>query len=209
MSKVSVIDSNAKELEQIALPEDFNQINGHNFYLQIKSYLSETRANTAKTKTRAEVRGGGKKPWSQKGRGTARSGSRRSPIWVGGGKAFGPTKRNYFQKINKKQRKLAFHYAIAEKASNSQLFAMDKIEVVSGKTTDAKAFLNNFPNAKDILIVANFENIDEKTFLAFRNISNAYMIDPKELNVYMLSAYSNVIFQKDVFENIMKENQDG
>ena len=107
MSKALIIDDNLSAMNEMALPASFAGINAHNFYLHIKSLQASYRANSAYTKTRAEVRGGGKKPWGQKGRGTARSGSRRSPIWVGGGKAFGPTKRNYDQKVNKKQKKIS------------------------------------------------------------------------------------------------------
>jgi large subunit ribosomal protein L4 len=204
MSKAIVIDDKVKELEKLDIPSAFGEINSHNFYLQVKSFLAGTRANTARAKTRAQVRGGGKKPWSQKGRGTARSGSRNSPIWVGGGKAFGPTKRNYFQKINKKQRKLAFNYVINEKASNDNLFVIDSLDIKSGKTKDANAFVSKFKNSKDVLIVVNLDSINEKTFLAFRNIPKVYLVDSKELNVYLLSAYQSVVFQKEIFENITK-----
>lgn len=204
MSQAILIDDKVKQLETLEIPSDFGEINSHNFYLQIKSFLSATRANTARAKTRAQVRGGGKKPWSQKGRGTARSGSRSSPIWIGGGKAFGPTKRNYFQKVNKKQKKLAFNYTINEKATNNQLFVIESLSIDSGKTKDASTFISKFKDAKDILIVINFDAINEKTFLAFRNLPKVYLVDSKELNVYLLSSYHTVIFQKEIFENITK-----
>jgi large subunit ribosomal protein L4 len=203
MSKAIVIDSQVKELEKIDLPKSFGEINSHNFYLQVKSFLAATRANTARAKTRSEVSGGGKKPWAQKGRGTARSGSRTSPVWVGGGKAFGPTKRNYFQKVNKKQKKLAFQYALNEKAISNNLFVVENIDT-NGKTKEAKAFISSFSNIKDVLLVVDFDKVNEKTFLSFRNLTNAYMIDEKELNVYLLSAYHAVVFQKEIFENIVK-----
>ena len=85
MSKAIVLDENLQASDSINLPDSYSKINPHNFYLYIKAYQAAIRANTAKAKTRAEVSGGGKKPWRQKGRGTARAGSNRSPIWVGGG----------------------------------------------------------------------------------------------------------------------------
>ena len=116
MSKAIKLDNNFKVSGEVELPQSYNDINPHNLYLYVKSYQAALRANTAKTKTRAEVSGGGKKPWSQKGRGGARAGSNRSPVWVGGGKAFGPTQRNYNLKVNKKQKRLAFEYALMQKS---------------------------------------------------------------------------------------------
>ena len=204
MSRAVVIDNQANTINTIELPKEFGEINSHNFYLQVKAYLAAARANTARAKTRAQINGSGKKPWAQKGRGTARSGSRTSPIWVGGGKAFGSTKRNYLQKVNKKQRKLAFDFALNQKANNGHLFVIENLKIESGKTKDAQRFIANFKDAKDVLIVVDFHTIDEKTFLACRNLSNAYMVDSKELNVYLLSAYHSVIIQNEVFENLTK-----
>ena len=104
------------------LPENFNGINSHNLYLYVKSYMAKLRANTARVKNRSEVSGGGKKPKAQKGSGGARWGSKRSPLFVGGGQIFGPTKRNYNQKVNKKQKILALSYALNEQAANNNLF---------------------------------------------------------------------------------------
>ena len=103
MSKAIVLTKKfAKSKTKYDLPEKYDEINSHNLYLYVKSYLSALRANTARVKNRSEVRGGGKKPKAQKGSGAARWGSKRSPLFVGGGQIFGPTKRNYNQKINKK-----------------------------------------------------------------------------------------------------------
>ncbi len=203
MSKAVVLDQNLSQTGEIELPASYNEINPHNLYLYVKSYLAGIRANGAKAKTRAEVSGGGKKPWAQKGRGGARAGSIRSPIWVGGGVAHGPkNNRNYYQKVNKKQKKLALRYALNEKAQNGQLFVMDSITVESGKTRDAAAILKKL-NVRDALVVK--ENIDEKTSLAFRNLPNCYLIDPSELNAYFAAAYHTIIIEKPVLEKIIKE----
>jgi large subunit ribosomal protein L4 len=99
------------------------------------------------------VSGGGKKPWAQKGGGRARAGSTRSPIFVGGGVAFGPkNNRNYNQKVNRKQKKLALYHAIAELAANDKLFVMENITIESGKTKDAKAFVDGL-GQRDVLVV--------------------------------------------------------
>ncbi len=177
-------------------------INKHNLYLYVKSYLSSIRANTASVKNRSEVRGGGKKPWAQKGGGRARAGSKRSPLFVGGGQIFGPTKRNYDQKINKKQKMHALKYAINEQAKKENLFVVDKIEVSSGKTKDAKAIFDKL-NQRDILIVV--ESLDEKTYLAFRNIQKCYMIEKNELNAYLIAAYRSVLIEKKVLDSLTGE----
>jgi len=185
------------------LPKAFLEVHPHNLYLYCKAYASGLRANTAQTKTRSDVRGGGKKPWAQKGGGRARAGSIRSPIFVGGGVAFGPsTNKNYDQKVNKKQKKLALYHAIAEVAANDRLFIVDNIAIESGKTKDAIAFVNGLKQ-RDVLVVK--EMIDDKTFLAFRNLQNAYLVEGNEFNAYLAAAYHSIVIEKAVFEKLTKE----
>ena len=185
------------------LPEAFLDVHPHNLYLYCKAYAAGLRANTAQTKNRSAVSGGGKKPWAQKGGGRARAGSLRSPIFVGGGVAFGPsTNRNYDQKVNKKQKKLALYHALAEMAANERLFVVDNIAVESGKTKDALAFVNGLEQ-RDVLVVK--EMIDDKTFLAFRNLQNAYLIESNELNAYLAAAYHSIVIEKAIFDKLTKE----
>lgn len=187
-----------------ALPKEFLEVHPHNLYLYCKSYAASVRSNTAKTKTRAEVSGGGKKPFAQKGGGRARQGSIRAPHYKGGGVAFGPTNnRNYNQKVNKKQKKLALYHAIAEKTANEKFFVTDSIVVESGKTKDAVSLITAL-GQRDVLFVK--EMIDDKTFLAFRNVSNAYLIEANELNAYLAAAYSSIVMEKAVFEKLTKES---
>ena len=203
MSKAIVLNDKLERADELTLPESFKEISSHNLYLYTKSYLASLRANTAVTKGKGEVRGGGKKPWSQKGRGGARAGSNRSPIWVGGGVAHGPkNNRNYFQKVNKKQKRLALEYALQEKAENGALFVVDSISIESGKTKDAAKILKTL-GLRDALVVK--ELIDEKSFYAFRNLSNAYLVEPNELNAYIVTAFHALVIEKAVFENLIKE----
>ncbi|SMC08906.1 50S ribosomal protein L4 [Nitratiruptor tergarcus] len=203
MSKAVVLNEKFERAGEAALPENFQGINPHNLYLYVKAYAANLRANNAHTKNRSAVRGGGRKPWQQKGRGGARAGSIRSPLFVGGGVAFGPTNaKNYTQKINKKQKRKALEFALNEKAENGALFVVDNIAVESGKTKDAAALVNKI-GARDALFVK--ENIDEKTFLAFRNLPNAYLIEPNELNAYLAAAFRAVVIEKPVWEKIVKE----
>ncbi len=185
------------------LPQSFLEVHPHNLYLYCKAYAAGLRANTAQTKNRSAVRGGGKKPWAQKGGGRARAGSLRSPVFVGGGVAFGPsTNKNYDQKVNKKQKKLALYHALAEMAANERLFVVDNIEIASGKTKDALAFVNGLEQ-RDVLVVK--EMIDDKTFLAFRNLQNAYLIESNELNAYLAAAYHSIVIEKALFDKLTKE----
>ncbi|MEO1958754.1 MAG: 50S ribosomal protein L4 [Nautiliaceae bacterium] len=186
------------------LPEDFQGINPHNLYLYVKAYLANQRAGTAHTKTRGEVSGGGKKPFRQKGLGRARQGSIRAPQWVGGGVAHGPrNERDWSQKLNKKQKRVALKYALNEKAENSKLYVIDELKIESGKTKDAAKFLkDNFEKEKDYLIVV--DNMDDKTYLAFRNLPNVYVITPEELNAYYASVYKAIIFDKAAFDKVIK-----
>jgi len=196
--------SNATVIKTSDLPQSFTEVNPHNLYLYCKAFMANQRANTAQTKNRSAVSGGGKKPFSQKGGGRARQGSIRAPHFRGGGVVFGPsTDRNYTQKVNKKQKKLALMYALFEKAQDEKLFVVDSISIESGKTKDAKNFADGF-NKKDTLMVK--DAIDEKTFLAFRNLNKSYLVEPNELNGYVVAAYDAVVIEKAVWEKLTKES---
>lgn len=203
MSKAIILDKNLKRSGEVQLPEGYQNINSHNLYLYIKSFLASLRTNSATAKTRGRVSGGGKKPWSQKGGGRARAGSITSPVFVGGGVAHGPNNnRNYNLKVNKKQKRLALQYALQEKANNGSLFIVDKVQVESGKTKDAYALFKALNQRNTLFVSALF---DEKTFLAFRNIKDCYLIDGAELNAYLVATFRSVVIEKSLFESITKE----
>ena len=204
MSKAIVLDKNLKNSGEVALPKSMSEIDPHNLYLYVKSYQAALRANTAHTKTRSDVSGGGRKPYAQKGGGRARAGSTRTPVRVGGGVAHGPkSNRNYYQKVNKKQKKLALLFAINEKANNGKLFIVDSISIESGKTKDAAKFIKDL-GVRDALVVK--EMIDEKSFYAFRNEPNSYLVEPNELNGYTATAFDAIVIEKSVFEALTKED---
>lgn len=203
MSKAIVLNEKLENSGELALPEKYEQVNPHNLYLYVKSYLASLRANTAHTKGRSDVSGGGKKPWRQKGRGGARAGSTRTNVWVGGAVAFGPkNERNYFQKVNKKQKRLALERALADKANKNALFVVDVLAIESGKTKDANAVVKKL-GLKDVLIVKDV--FDEKTFLAFRNLANCYVVETSEVNAYLVSVFNAVIIEKSALDLITKE----
>ncbi|ACM63426.1 TPA: 50S ribosomal protein L4 [Campylobacter lari] len=203
MSKVTVLNDKFEKASELDLPAKYAEVNPHNLYLYVKSYLASLRANTAHTKGRSDVSGGGKKPWRQKGRGGARAGSTRTNVWVGGAVAFGPkNNRNYFQKVNKKQKRLALERALEDKAAKNALFSVDSLSIESGKTKDANAVIKKL-GLKDVLIVKDL--LDEKTLLAFRNLANCYVVDVNEVNAYLVSVFNAVIIEKAALESIVKE----
>lgn len=203
MSKISVLNEKFQPSGELALPDSYEKINSHNLYLYVKSYLASIRSNTAHTKSRSTISGGGKKPWRQKGRGGARAGSTRTPVWVGGAVAFGPkSDRNYNQKINKKQKRLALEFALNEKATNGKLFALESIKIESGKTKDAAAMIKT-AGVRDALIILN--SLEASTLLAFRNLQNCYVVDASEVNAYLVTVYGAVIAEKSALESIIKE----
>lgn len=203
MSKAIVLNEKLEKAGELELPAKYAEVNPHNLYLYVKAYLASLRANTAHTKGRSDVSGGGKKPWRQKGRGGARAGSTRTNVWVGGAVAFGPkNERNYFQKVNKKQKRLAFERALADKAAKGTLFVVNSLTIESGKTKDANAVIKKL-GLKDALIVKDL--MDEKTFFAYRNLANCYVVDLTEVNAYLLSVFNAVIIEKSALESITKE----
>lgn len=202
MSKAILLDNNFLKSNEIDLPSRYDEINEHNLYLYVKSYLASYRANSAHVKTRAAVSGGGKKPWAQKGGGRARAGSITSPIFVGGGVSHGPSnEKNYILKVNKKQKRLALEFALKQKAQLNSLFVIDKLSVESGKTKDALSIFNSL-NTRNALFVSEIN--DEKTFLAFRNLKSCFLIDSSLLNAYYIAAFRSVVIEKSVLEQIMQ-----
>lgn len=199
-----VLDNSLKETSKIELPKRYAEVKEHNLYLYIKSYLAGLRANSAKAKTRAEVSGGGKKPWAQKGGGRARAGSITSPIFVGGGKAFGPSNnRNYNLKVNKKQKKLALDFALAQKASAGKLFIVDSCAIKSGKTKDAAKLFNALGQRSALFVT---KECDDNTYYAFRNLKQCYVMDVYELNAYFIAAFGSVIIEKAAYDLIVRED---
>src|SRR4030067_3422242 len=143
MVSLNVVDSDGKELEKINIPGEIvsQKINTEIMYQEVRRYLASLRSVTHKTKDRSEVRGGGKKPWRQKGTGNARAGSIRSPLWKGGGVVFGPTPRDYSFKLNKKVVRQSKLMALSEKFKDKKIIVLDKIEFETPETKKAAVML--------------------------------------------------------------------
>lgn len=202
MSQAIVLDNKLAQTSVVQLPERYDRIKEHNLYLYVKSYLADIRSNNAHVKTRGKVSGGGKKPWSQKGGGRARAGSITSPVFVGGGVSHGPSNiKNYYLKVNKKQKRLALEFAFKQKADANALFVVDSLKIASGKTKDAYAKFKAIKQKNALFIM---QMSDEKTFFAFRNIQECYLIDSNELNAYLVATFRSVVIEKAVFDEIIK-----
>lgn len=203
MSKAVVLNSNLEKSGEMTLPESLDAINKQNLYLYVKAFLSGIRENGAHTKTRSTVSGTGKKPFAQKGGGRGRQGSLVGPTFVGGAVAFGPSNnKNYQQKINKKQKRLALLYVINKKAQDGSLMVIDSIDVASGKTKDAAVFAKKLAPRDGLFVV---DVIGEKNYLAFRNLPKHYLIESNELNAYIAASYRTIVIEKAALESIIKE----
>ena len=166
----------------------------------IVAILAGERAGTACTKTRGEVRGGGKKPWKQKGLGRARTGSIRNPIWRGGGITFGPQPRSFAKKINKKVRVLALRRAFSERLKENSILMLDSFEAVGNKTKSMKSALESAKINGNVLIVV--DDYTDALFKSASNISESLLIKAGSVNVYQMIRFKNVLFTKagmDIF----------
>ncbi|MDR3347793.1 MAG: 50S ribosomal protein L4 [Helicobacteraceae bacterium] len=204
MSKATLLNAQFEQSGEFLLPEKYEEISEQNLYLYAKSFLGSIRQNGAHTKTRANVSGTDKKPFAQKGGGRARQGSLKGPTFVGGGVAFGPkNSRNYQQKINKKQKRLALLYALNKRAEEGRLFVVDSISVESGKTKDAAAIAKKIAPRDGLFIVSS---INEKSYLAFRNLTSYYLAEVSEVNAYIAASYRVIVIEKAALEQIIKED---
>ena len=161
----------------------------------VTAQLAARRAGTQSTKTRSEARGGGAKPWAQKGTGRARAGSSRSPIWRGGGVALGPKPRKYIQKTPKKMVNLALRSALSDRAADGKVLVVDSWDWETPKTKDAKAALAALGVEGRVLVVLN--DGDGVAARSFRNLTEVQIINARELNAYDVLVNDVVVFTKD------------
>jgi len=158
------------------------------------------RQGTAATKTRGMVRGGGRKPWRQKGTGRARAGSIRSPIWVGGGITFGPSPRDYSYSIPKKARRAALRSALTAKLSSDEIIIIDALEISAPKTKEIVGVLKNLGVEKKAMLV--IESYDNAVYLSTRNIPGVKSSPAQEINVSDVMNYGKLIITKDALAKI-------
>ena len=201
MASVSVYNMEGKETGKMELNDSIfaAPVNEHLVHMAVVLQLANKRQGTQKAKTRSEVRGGGRKPWRQKGTGHARQGSTRAPQWTGGGVVFAPVPRDYSFKLNKKEKRAALKSALTSKVQDQKLIVVDELKFDEIKTKNFAAVMNNL-NAKKALVV--LADNDEKVMASARNIADVQTALTNTINVYDIMKANNVVLTKDAVAKI-------
>ena len=202
MPKVAVYNISGEQVSEMELSENIfgAKINEHVLYEVVKNQLANKRQGTQSAKTRSEVRGGGRKPWKQKGTGRARHGTIRSPLWAGGGVAFAPKPRDYSYTVPKKIKRLAMKSALSAKVASNEMIILDDLSLDAPKTKDMVNILNNLGVKRKALIVM-FEK-DEMVIKSANNIPGVVTALTNTINVYDILKYDNFIITKAAVEKV-------
>ncbi len=180
-----------------------SEIHRHAVYLAVKAQRANMRQGTHASKNRAKVRGGGKKPWRQKGRGVARAGTIRSPLWVGGGRVFGPQPRDYAQKINKKVKKIARCSILSARLQENRLTVIENFTIESGKTREMAAILDSFQvNGEKVLFLV--PEHDAMLLRASRNIPNVSILQAEQVSAYDLLRSRRLFLQEGAVKKLQE-----
>ena len=202
MANVAVLNMTGAQVGTIELNDAIFgiEVNEHVLHLAVVQYLANQRQGTQSTKTRAEVRGGGRKPYRQKGTGRARQGSIRSPQWVGGGVVFAPKPRDYSFKLNKKVKRLALQSALSTKVAEGKIIVLDELTLAAAKTKEMVKVLNALNvDAKALVVTAE---VDENVIKSARNIEGVTPVAAASVNVYDLLAHNKLIITKDAIAKV-------
>ena len=201
MANVAVINMNGENVGTIELNDAIFGIeaNEHVMHLAVVQYLANQRQGTQSAKTRAEVRGGGRKPWRQKGTGRARQGSTRSPQWTGGGVVFAPKPRNYSFKLNKKVKRLALQSALSTKVAENKIIVLDELNLNEIKTNEMAKVLNNIKCGKALIVM---DGSNKNVMLSARNIPEVKTASVNTINVYDLLKYNTLVVTKEAVAKI-------
>ena len=195
MANVSVYNMEGNEVGTLELNDAVFgvNVNEHLVHLAVVSQLANKRQGTQKAKTRAEVSGGGRKPWKQKGTGHARQGSTRSPQWTGGGVVFAPTPRDYTIKLNKKERKLALKSALTSRVNENKFIVVDELKFDEIKTKKFQNVLNNLKVSKALVVVGDDSTNAVKSARNIPAVKTAFV---NTINVYDILKYNTVVATK-------------
>lgn len=201
MANVKLFNMSGSEVGSIELNDSIFavEVNTHVMHQAVVQYLANQRQGTQSALTRSEVRGGGRKPWRQKGTGRARQGSTRSPQWTGGGVVFAPKPRDYSFKLNKKVKRLALKSALTTKVNDGKFVVVDEINLPEMKTKEMVKVLNNLNAAKSLVVL---EEGNEKAAIAARNIPAVKTASVSTINVYDILKYESVVVTKAAVEKI-------
>jgi len=202
MPKVALYDINGSQVGDIELSDAIFgiEMNNHAMYEAVKNYLANQRQGTQSAKTRAEVRGGGRKPWRQKGTGRARQGSIRGPQWKGGGGVFAPKPRDYSYSIPKKVKRLALKSALTSKVVDNEIIVLDSLTLEQAKTKEMVKVLSNLKANKKSLIV--IPERDENVIRAASNIPGVKTAYVNTINVYDILNCDSFIITKDAVNKV-------
>ncbi len=206
--KLNVVNKNSEIVGdiEVLIPEKASANKGVLFNRTVRTLLMNQRQGNASAKTRGEVSGGGKKPWKQKGTGRARAGSIRSPLFVGGGVVFPPKPKDYSLKMNKKEKRLAFIEALAQRIQENGLIIVDELSFDVPKTKEAYELLKKL-NVEKALVV--LENGMKNAYLSLRNIEGIEVKNVDTLNTYDLLRFRKIIAPRSVVEKINRRISDG
>ena len=201
MANVSVYNMEGKEVGTIELNDAVFgvEVNEHLVHMAVVAQLANKRQGTQKAKTRSEVRGGGRKPWRQKGTGHARQGSTRSPQWTGGGMVFAPTPRDYTITLNKKEKRAALKSALTSRVNENKFVVVDELKFDEIKTKNFKAVMNNLKVSKALVVLADN---DQNTVLSARNIPEVKTSLVNTINVFDILKYNTVVATKAAVASI-------
>ena len=201
MAKVAVYNMEGNEVETMDLNDAIFgvEVNEHLVHMAVLQQLANNRQGTQKAKTRSEVRGGGRKPWRQKGTGHARQGSIRAPQWKGGGVVFAPVPRDYSFKLNKKEKRAALKSVLTSRVQENKFIVVDELKMDEIKTKTFKGVLDNL-NAEKALVVLN--DMDANVIASAKNIPTVKTTQTNELNVFDVLKYNTVVVTKDAVATI-------
>lgn len=201
MAKVSVFNMEGKEVEQMELADSVFgvEVNDHLVHMAVLQQLANKRQGTQKARTRSEVRGGGRKPWRQKGTGHARQGSTRAPQWTGGGVVFAPTPRDYSFKLNRKEKRAALLSALTSRVQENKLIVVDQLAFDEIKTKKFAEVLRNLKVEKALVVLGQD---DEKAIISARNIPDVKTAQTNSINVYDILKYNTLVVTKEAVKSI-------
>lgn len=201
MANVAIYNMKGEEVGSLELSDAVfgAKINEHLVHMSVVQYLANRRQGTQKAKTRSEVRGGGRKPWRQKGTGHARQGSIRAPQWKGGGVVFAPTPRDYSFKLNKKEKRAALKSVLTSKVNDSKFIVLDELKLDEIKTKKFREVMENLKVNKALVIL---NEKDENVIMSARNIPKIKTSLTNTINVYDILKYDTVVVTKDAVATI-------
>ena len=201
MAKVAVYNMEGKEVDSMELNDAVFgvEVNEHLVHMAVLQMLANKRQGTQKAKTRSEVRGGGRKPWRQKGTGHARQGSTRSPQWTGGGVVFAPVPRDYSFKLNKKEKRAALKSALTSRVAENKIIVLDELKLGEIKTKKFVEVMNNLKVQKALVVL---EDMDINVIASAKNIPTVKTAQINELNVFDVLKYDTVVVTKAAAQTI-------